>query len=559
MSAVNAQNASTPPVEVAFYGGLGEIGANMASIEIDGRIALIDCGLTFPDAEHFGIDLILPDWSRLRARSEAVDCVVITHGHEDHMGALPFFLREFPDVAIYGTRLTLGLIRAKLEEHPDINADLREVEAGERLRTGPFDIEFIGVTHSIPDGMAVAFHTAHGTVLHSGDFKLDQTPIDGKPTDLPHLAQLGDEGIALLLADSTNADTPGHVPSESGIGKTLREVFGEAQGRIIVTTFASHIHRVQQIIDAAIENKRKLCFVGRSMIRNMPIARELGYLHYEDRQVVELDAVTGAERDRVVIVCTGSQGEPYAALSLMAAGQHRQISLEQGDTVVMASSVIPGNESAIYRTINGLFRQGARVVHKGIADVHVSGHAAADELKFFHNIVRASAFVPVHGEYRHLLAHERIAIDTGTDPEQVFVCEDGDTVLLRDGVVTRGESFEPGRVYVDGLGVGDVGNAVLRERGKLSEEGICVAVVQIDQHSRVVDTPKLFQQGVIYEREQPEMLEMAAKALEQQLAEAAGKDSDPAVLRRTVSAALGRFWRDQTGRRPVILPILVEV
>jgi ribonuclease J len=546
-------------VEVAFYGGLGEIGANMASVEVDGRIALIDVGLTFPDAEHFGIDLILPDWERLRSRADDLHCIVITHGHEDHMGALPFFLREFPGVPIYGTRLTLGLIAAKLEEHPDITADLREVEAGERLETGPFALEFVGVTHSIPDGMAVAFHTPHGTILHSGDFKLDQTPIDGKPTDLPHLAQLGDEGVALLLADSTNADYPGHVPSESGIGRTLRDVFDEAQGRIIVTTFASHIHRVQQVIDAATEARRKLCFVGRSMIRNMPIARDLGYLHYDADQVVELEDVGEDDRHRVVIVCTGSQGEPYAALSLMAAGQHRQISLERGDTVVMASSVIPGNESAIYRTINGLFRQGARVVHKGIADVHVSGHAAADELKFFHNIVRATAFVPVHGEYRHLLAHARIAVDTGTPPEQVFVCEDGDTILLAGGKVSRGEPFQPGRVYVDGLGVGDVGNAVLRQRGKLSEEGICVAVVQIDQHSRTVETPQVFQQGVIYEREQPELLEHAAKALSEDLAAAAHGDGDPAVIRRTVSESLGRFWRDRTGRRPVILPILVEV
>ena len=546
-------------MEVAFYGGLGEIGANMASVEVDGRIALIDVGLTFPDAEHFGIDLILPDWERLRSRADDLHCIVITHGHEDHMGALPFFLREFPGVPIYGTRLTLGLIAAKLEEHPDITADLREVEAGERLETGPFALEFVGVTHSIPDGMAVAFHTPHGTILHSGDFKLDQTPIDGKPTDLPHLAQLGDEGVALLLADSTNADYPGHVPSESGIGRTLRDVFDEAQGRIIVTTFASHIHRVQQVIDAATEARRKLCFVGRSMIRNMPIARDLGYLHYDADQVVELEDVGEDDRHRVVIVCTGSQGEPYAALSLMAAGQHRQISLERGDTVVMASSVIPGNESAIYRTINGLFRQGARVVHKGIADVHVSGHAAADELKFFHNIVRATAFVPVHGEYRHLLAHARIAVDTGTPPEQVFVCEDGDTILLAGGKVSRGEPFQPGRVYVDGLGVGDVGNAVLRQRGKLSEEGICVAVVQIDQHSRTVETPQVFQQGVIYEREQPELLEHAAKALSEDLAAAAHGDGDPAVIRRTVSESLGRFWRDRTGRRPVILPILVEV
>ncbi len=545
-------------VEVAFYGGLGEIGANMASVEVDGRIALIDVGLTFPDAEHFGIDLILPDWSRLRPRADDLHCVVITHGHEDHMGALPFFLREFPGVPVYSTRLTLGLIRAKLEEHPDVEADLREVEAGERLETGPFDIEFVGMAHSIPDGLAVAFHTPHGMILHSGDFKLDQTPIDGRPTDLPHLAQLGDEGVALLLADSTNADMPGHVPSERQIGKTLRDVFDEADGRIVVTTFASHVHRVQQVIDAAVEAGRKVCFVGRSMLRNMPIARDLGYLRYDDADVVELSDVERGSRSRAVIICTGSQGEPYAALSLMAAGQHRQVQLAAGDTVVMASSVIPGNESAIYRSINGLFRQGANVVHKGIADVHVSGHAAAGELKFFHNIVRARAFVPVHGEYRHLLAHARLAAETGTPDDQVLVCGDGDTVLLRDERVTRGEPFEPGRVYVDGLGVGDVGNAVLRERGKLSSEGICVAVVQVDQHARITEEPRVFQQGVIYEPNQASLLELAAKTLAEELARNHG-ENDPAVVRRTTSTVLGRFWKDQTGRRPVILPILVEV
>jgi len=550
----------SPPVRVSFLGGLGEIGRNMATVEVDGKIAMIDVGLIFPDAEHHGIDLILPDWAILRPRREDLHCIVITHGHEDHMGALPFFLREFPGVPIYSTRLTLGLIRAKLEEYPEIDADLREVEAGERLETGPFDIEFVGVAHSIPDGLAVAFHTPHGTILHSGDFKLDQTPIDGKPTDLPHVSQLGDDGVTLLLADSTNADSPGHNRSERSIGKTLREVFRAATGRIVVTTFASHIHRVQQVIDAAVANERLVCFVGRSMLRNMPIARELGYLEYDESSVIEMADVERYPRDGVVIVCTGSQGEPYAALSLMAAGQHRQVSLAPGDTVVMASSVIPGNEHAIYNSINGLFRQGANVVHKGIADVHVSGHAAADELRFFHNVVRADAFIPVHGEYRHLVAHARIAVETGTDPDQVLICEDGDTVLLTDGVVTRGDSFEPGLVFVDGLGVGDIGNAVLRDREKLSSEGICVAVVTVDQHSRLVGQPDVVQSGVIYEAdaEQAVLLQQAAKLLAEELYRHEGR-GDLAVMRRTTVQSLARFWREATGRRPVILPVLVEV
>jgi ribonuclease J len=553
--------AGGSPVEVAFFGGLGEIGCNMASVEVDGRIALLDVGLSFPDAQHYGIDLILPDWTRLRPRAEDLHCVVITHGHEDHMGALPFFLREFPHVPIYGTQLTLGLISSKLEEHPGVSANLREVEAGERIVTGPFDIEFVAVTHSIPDGLAVAFHTPHGTIFHSGDFKLDQTPIDGRVTDLPHVAALGDEGIALLLCDSTNADVPGYVPTERRVGVTLRNVFAEARGRIVVTTFSSHVHRVQQTIDAALEVGRKFCFVGRSMQRTMPIARLLGHLHYSDEDLVDMGEVERMPRDATVIICTGSQGEPYAALSLMATGQHKQVKLSPGDTVVMASSVIPGNESAIYRSINGLCRQGANVVHKGVASVHVSGHATAEELKFFHNVVRASAFVPVHGEYRHLVSHARLAVEIGTSPDQVFVCEDGDTVLLERGVVRRGPSFQAGRVFVDGLGVGDVGNVVLRHREKLSSEGICVAVVVLDQHGRMVGEPEVVQQGIIYEVEQAVLLELATKTLadELRLAEGTDRENDPALVRRTISTTLGRFWRDQVGRRPVILPLLVEV
>ncbi|CAN5263237.1 ribonuclease J [soil metagenome] len=542
---------------VSFYGGLGEIGANMASVEVDGRLAILDVGLTFPDAEHYGIDLILPDWAPLRDRADDVDCVVITHGHEDHMGALPFFLRDFNNITVYASRLTCGLLEAKLTEHPDTSADLRVVEAGDRITTGPFDVEFVGVTHSIPDGFGVAFHTPDGTILHSGDFKLDQTPIDGKPTDLPHLAELGDAGVALLLADSTNADTSGHTKTERSVGKTLRDTFAEAGGRIVVTTFASHVHRVQQIIDAAIQTSRQICFVGRSMVRNMPIARDLGYLTYDPAAVVEIHEVDNLARDGVVIICTGSQGEPYAALSLMAAGQHRQVQLQAGDTVVMASSVIPGNEAAIFKSINGLSRQGARVVHKGIADVHVSGHAAADELRYYHNIVRPKAFVPVHGEYRHMVAHAEIARSTGLAADRVFVCEDGDTVELTDGVVGRGPSFTAGRVFVDGLGVGDVGSAVLRDRGKLSSEGVCVAVIVIDGHARLVSEPQIVQQGVIYEPEQAQLLDLAAKVLSEELR--AGRDSDGAVIRRTTAQTLARFWREQTGRRPVILPLLVEL
>jgi ribonuclease J len=548
----------SPPVKLAFYGGLGEIGANMASIEVDGKICLLDVGLTFPDAEHYGIDLILPDWSTLLDRADDIQCVVISHGHEDHMGALPFFLKDFPGTRVYGSRLAVGMLKAKLEEHPGSRAEFVEVAAADRITDGPFDIEFIGVTHSIPDGFATAFHTPHGTILHSGDFKLDQTPIDGKPTDLPHIAEIGDAGVALLLADSTGADTPGHVKSEQVVGKTLRSVFAEATGRIIVTTFASHVHRVQQAIDAAVGNGRKICLVGRSMVRNMPIARELGYLSYDDADVVEIRDIEKLPPEQTVIICTGSQGEPFAALSRMAAGSHKQVTLQAGDTVVMASSVIPGNEHAIFRSINGLFRQGANVVHKGIADVHVSGHAAADELKFFHNIVRARNFVPVHGEYRHMVAHAQIARDTGLDDDHIFICEDGNVLELVDGEVRRGESFQPGRVFVDGLGIGDVGSAVLRHREALSNDGVCVAVIAVDQHSRVVGDPQVVQQGIIYEPEQSHLLEQAVKVLLDHLHER-DHDGDEAVVRRDAARTLARFWKAETGRRPVILPVIVEV
>ncbi len=545
----------TTPTRLAFYGGLGEIGCNMASVEVDGRIAMLDVGLIFPDAEHHGIDLILPDWAPLREHADDLHCIVVTHGHEDHMGALPFFLREFGRLPVYASRLTVGLLRAKLEEYPDISADLREVSAGERVETGPFDIEFIGVNHSIPDGFAVAFHTPNGTVLHSGDFKLDQTPIDGRPTDLPHLAALGDDGVALLLADSTNADQAGYVATERTVGKTFEQIFASAEGRIVVTTFASHMHRVQQAIDAAVAVGRKVCFVGRSMVRNMPIARDLGYLHYADADIVEMTELEHHPRTSAVIICTGSQGEPYAALSLMAAGQHRQVRLEPGDTVVMASSVIPGNEHAIYRAINGLVRQGARVVHK---DVHVSGHASAEELKFFHNVVRPTAFVPVHGEYRHLVAHAELAVTCGTPKDDVLVCTDGDVVVLENGRVRRGESFTPGRIFVDGLGVGDVGNAVLRDRSKLSSEGICVAVVVVDARARLVGEPDVTQSGIIYEPEQAVLLGQAAKVVADELRRI-DHHGDPAALRRLIVQTLARFWRDETGRRPVIHPLVVEV
>ncbi|MGI9017965.1 MAG: ribonuclease J [Euzebya sp.] len=547
----------TDAAVVSFYGGLGEIGANMCAIEVDGKAVIVDVGVTFPDAEHHGIDLILPDWSDLLERNPEIVAVVLTHGHEDHIGALPFFLRDRPGMTVYSAKLTLGLLEAKLVEHPGAQVTMIQVEPGEKIKAGPFELEFVQVTHSIPDGMAVAVHTQHGTILHTGDFRLDQTPIDGRVTDLPHLAQLGDHGVDLLLCDSTNADVPGHVASEKTIGATLRNVFEQAHGRVVMTTFASHVHRVQQAIDAATAMGRKVCFVGRSMVRNMPIARELGYLRYDDSDIIDISECDNFAPARILVICTGSQGEPYAALSLMAAGQHRHVKLVDGDTVVMASSQIPGNEHAISKAINGLIRQGATVVHRREEGVHVSGHAAAEELKFVHNIIRPRAVVPVHGEYRHLVAHAQLAVATGARPDQVIVCSDGDRVVLRDGEVHRGEGFNSGRVYVDGLGVGDVGNAVLRDRGRLSSEGVCIAVLRLDSKARLDGEPQILQQGLIYEADNAHLLTEAAKRLGEDI-RALGSSSED-VVRRKVYESLSRFWREQLGRKPVVVPVIMEV
>ena len=548
-------------VELAFLGGLGEVGRNMATLEVDGRLAVLDVGVLFPDAEHPGVDLILPDWAWLAERADDIEAIFLTHGHLDHVGALPYLLRDLDrSLPVYGTQLTLAFCEAILEEWSDLpQPRFEQIEPGDRVRQGPFDVEAVQVSHSIPDGVAFALRTPHGLIVHTGDFKLDQSPLDGRPTDLAHFARLGDERVDLLLADSTGAESPGHVPPERTIGATVRQHMADAQGLVVVASFASHVHRIQQVLDAAAAVGRRPVFVGRSMVRNMAIAGELGYLDFDEDLVVDLQDVERYDRSQLVVISTGSQGEPFSALSLMAAGEHRTLEVGEGDLVILASSLIPGNEQAVFRSINNLSRRGCTVIHKGVAHVHVSGHASADDLTLFHNIVEAENVVPVHGEHRHLRAHAQIALDTGCLPENVWVCEDGDSLLLEDGEVTRGDGVPTSHVYIDGL-LDDVGPALLRDRRRIGEDGICVAIVTIDTHERQVAGDTIVtQKGVVFHEQADDLLEAARKAVDRELdGLPAARFEDPAAVQRHVVQAVGRFWRSETGRRPFILPVVQE-
>ncbi|HEX9824048.1 MAG TPA: ribonuclease J [Actinomycetota bacterium] len=554
-----ASSERTPP-RLVFLGGVGEIGRNMACLEIGGDLLVIDAGLSFPTEEMPGIDLVLPDFQYLRERKDRIAGVVLTHGHEDHIGALPYMLRDM-DLDIYGTSLTLALLRPKFEEHKVMdNARLHEVHPGGDARIGDFSLRFHQVTHSIPDGVAVAIDSPFGTILHTGDFKLDPTPIDGRPTDLQGIASEAKAGVHLFLSDSTNAEDTGTIPSERTVGPELRRIFEGAERLVVSACFSSHIHRIQQICDAARSVGRKVAFLGRSMHTVVGQSRPLGYLDIPEDDIVPIEALRDMDPREVAVVCTGSQGEPLSALSLMAAHEHKWVKLQPGDTVVIAASLIPGNETAIHRTIDGLYRTGAEVHHSGIAHVHVSGHAAADELKFILGMVRPSWFIPVHGERRHLSHHARLAREVGIPGDRILICEDGDVVEIGEEV-RKVDQVDAGMVFVDGLGIGDVGDVVLRDRRQLAGDGFVIVVVTAEGHTgKVLAGPDIITRGFVHEEASADVLDEAVNRVLASLKEVEREEvGDPAILRQHIRKTLGRYFFEALRRKPVIVPVIMEV
>ncbi|SDB91302.1 ribonuclease J [Raineyella antarctica] len=539
-------------------GGLGDIGRNMTSFEIDGQLLLVDCGVLFPEDDHPGVDLLLPAFEIIQDRINDVAGLVLTHGHEDHIGAVPYLLRQRPDLPLYGSKLTLALVEAKLKEHRLARGAVLKVVGDEtRLTVGNFDLEFMAVNHSIPDGLAVAIRTAGGTVLHTGDFKMDQLPLDGRITDLRRFARLGEEGVDLFMVDSTNAETPGFTPLEKDIAPAMERVVATSEQMIIVTCFASHVHRVQQVLDVAHLYERKVVFVGRSMVRNMTVAADLGYLNVPKGVLVDLKDIASVPREDLIIVSTGSQGEPLSALARMANQEHPVIQLRRGDTVLLASSLIPGNENAVFRVINGLAKLGAHVVHKGNAMVHVSGHASAGELLYCYNIVRPANAMPVHGEPRHLIANADLAVATGVPRDRALVCQDGSVVDVRDHRASIVGQVDAPYIFVDGTTVGDISESQLTDRKILGEEGFISIIAVVNTRSNTVVTgPDIHARGFagddsVFDDIRAEVAEALRQALEQDV-------DDPHRLQQTVRRVVGRWVNKRYRSRPMIVPVIIE-
>lgn len=538
-------------------GGLGDIGRNMTVFELNGKLLIVDAGVLFPEEVQPGIDVILPDFDYIKHRLHDVVAIVLTHGHEDHIGAVPYLLRLNPDIPLIGSQLTLALVESKLQQHR-IKPLTLEAHDGGREQLGPFDLEFVAVNHSIPDSLAIAIRTEAGTILHTGDFKMDQLPLDGRITDLRAFARLGEEGVDLFMTDSTNAEVPGFTPTEKDIGPVIDQYIGQAQRRVIVASFASHIHRVQQVLNAAVKHKRKVAFVGRSMVNNMGIASKLGYLDIPANTVIELKHVNDYEDHKVVLMSTGSQGEPMAALSRMANDEHRQITIQEDDLVILASSMIPGNENAITRIINGLMKLGANVIHKGNAHVHVSGHASEGELLYCYNIVKPKNVMPIHGEYRHLKANAKIAEATGVDKEHVIVTGDGGVIDLVDGIARQVGEISSEYIYVDGRSIGAVTEEDLKDRQVLGEEGFISVIAVIDRDTRtVVSGPEIYFRGVaeddgVFDAIKPKLV----KALEE--AAASDKEHSNHQLQQMMRRTLGSWVARKLRRRSMIVPIVIE-
>ena len=541
-------------VTISFLGGLGDIGRNCALLEVEGKLALIDCGLMFPEEHMLGVDLVLPDFTAVMERADDLECVILTHGHEDHVGALLYLLGDV-NVPVYGTPLAVAFASSRLEE-AGIASDMRAVGTGEWIEHAPFRFMLVPVSHSIPQGAGIAFDTPEGIIVHSGDFKLDPTPIDSVPTDLPQFADLGRRGVRLLLSDSTNAEMPGFVPSESSLAQPLYEIVVETKGRLVAACFASHIHRVQQIVDAAVDAGRYVGLLGRSMVRNVPTAESLGLIDIPSDSIMPIEELLRLPPEQTAIISTGSQGEPFAALSLMAAGEHRWVKVGEGDTVLISARPIPGNETKVSRVINGLLRRGARVFHGNNAEVHVSGHAAREELKTFINVVRPKALIPVHGEYRHLRAHAELAEQMKV-PE-VFLCEDGDAIVL-DGGKARVEkgAVSAAYVFVDGLEVAGSVHGVIRDRRHLADDGVVVVTLAVDNDTgEIIQGPDLESHGFM--DDPGPVFDKAVKAVLHELG-TIEVPIDTENVERNAKRSVTRVLSNETGRKPVVIPVVVEV
>ena len=549
---------SKKKLKVIPLGGLGEIGKNITVFEYGKDIIVVDCGMAFPDDEMFGIDLVLPDTSYLLKNKDRIKGIIVTHGHEDHIGALPYVLKDI-NVPVYGTRLSLGLLEYKLEEHKILSdCNLQTIKAGQTIQLGAFKVEFIQSTHSIADAVALAIHTPVGIVVHTSDFKVDYTPIVGEPIDLARFAELGKKGVLLLMSDSTNAERPGYSMSERTVGKSFEEIFVNTKSRILVATFASNIHRIQQVVDAAVKYDRKVAICGRSMINVSRKAMELGYLTIPEGLLIDIKQIKNYKPEKLVIISTGSQGEPMSALSRMALGEHRQVEISSGDLVVISASPIPGNEKSVSGVINELFKKGADVIYESLADIHVSGHAYQEELKLMHWIVRPKYFMPVHGEYRHLKQHANLAKSLGMAEENIILMEIGQVLEINSDEARINGNVQAGKVLVDGLGIGDVGNIVLRDRKHLSEDGLIIIVVTIQKETdSIVTGPDVISRGFVYVRESEEFLQEVRAIAKNALLNCNGRNWS--AKKNAIKEALREYIYKKTERKPMILPIIMDI